>query len=80
MSFRTKKIILYTIGGVLITALFLFNGFLTESKLGIGLLVAALVGYVILSLIWWRCPHCGSYLGKLSPFATFCPHCGQELK
>jgi hypothetical protein len=43
------------------------------------LVVAALVGVVVFSLVNWRCPACRGYLGKgFSP--RFCPRCGVQLK
>ena len=80
MSFTVKRRILNAVAVVFLIALFAFRRFLTETELGITILVVFLIGYLILALVWWRCPHCNSYLRKLSPFATYCPYCGNKLE
>ncbi len=40
---------------------------------------AVIVAAVIFSLLNWRCPSCGKYLGKgINP--AFCPKCGIQLQ
>lgn len=80
MSFTTKKIILFLSALVLVLAIFLFRDFFLDTMLGISLLVLFLVAHLIVTLIWWRCPHCNAYLHKLSMFATHCPFCGEKLE
>lgn len=80
MHFRTKQGILIALAVGLVLALLLFYRFFTETLVGIILLLAWFAGYWILNLIWWRCPHCGTYLHKLGPSAEFCPYCGKELE
>ena len=80
MSFLVKRRILNAIAIVFVIALLAFRRFFTETELGIALLVLFLIGYFILTLVWWRCPHCNAYLRKLPPFATHCPYCGNEFK
>lgn len=41
------------------------------------LLVFILAAYLDYNL--WRCPHCGSHLGKMIPFPPACPHCGKKI-
>lgn len=80
MSFTVKRRILNAVAVVFLIALFAFRHFLTETKPGGAILAVFLIGYLILALVWWRCPHCNSYLRKLPLFATHCPYCGNELK
>ncbi len=40
-------------------------------------MVGALVA-VILRLVFWKCPHCGRYLGQ-NTWIKHCPHCGNAL-
>lgn len=80
MKFVVKKSILTIIAVFLILATIIFKNFLTETTIGITVLVLLLLAYFVLTLFWCRCPHCNSYLFKLTPFATHCPFCGNELK
>lgn len=80
MKFAIKKSILTIIAVFLILATIIFKNFLTETTIGITVLVVLLLAYFVLTLFWCRCPHCNSYLFKLTPFATHCPFCGNELK
>ena len=80
MKFSTKKTILFVIAFILVGAIVIFNNFFTKTIIGMAIFAAALIAYVIVCLIWWRCPHCNSYLHKLSPFADFCPFCGEKLE
>ena len=80
MKFVVKKSILTIIAVFLILATIIFKNFLTETTIGITVLVVLLLAYFVLTLFWCRCPHCNSYLFKLTPFATHCPFCGNELK
>ena len=40
---------------------------------------ALVVGWVILHHRWWRCPHCGAYLGRYDMKISYCPHCGEKI-
>ena len=42
------------------------------------LTLVALVGYVAVWSILWRCPHCGMLLGRMER-AAYCKHCGKRL-
>jgi len=35
------------------------------------------IALVTVNRIFWRCPHCGSQLGR--DIGRFCQHCGMEL-
>lgn len=39
---------------------------------------AAMLAWLVLELSWWRCPHCGKFLGHLDQ-KTYCPYCGESL-
>ena len=32
----------------------------------------------ILTILFWKCPHCGKYLGR--SIGEYCPHCGEKLE
>lgn len=68
MKFVVKKSILTIIAVFLILATIIFKNFLTETTIGITVLVVLLLAYFVLTLFWCRCPHCNSYLFKLTPF------------
>ena len=42
--------------------------------IAIGLVVTDMA----LIIRWWRCPSCGTYLGRTS-HPTYCPHCGEKI-
>ncbi len=38
-----------------------------------------LVIWIILFIVWWRCPHCNKHLGLSTRDINYCPLCGKEL-
>ena len=38
------------------------------------------VSHFVILLLFWRCPHCGSWLPGRSLWITYCPHCGKALE
>lgn len=48
-----------------------------ESMLFLLLGVAVGLGAVALNVAWWRCPHCGSSLGR--SYGEYCSHCGKVI-
>lgn len=80
MSFYKKKWLLMGLGVALVLVLLLLHNILLDSYIGIGIVLFLMIGYLVLNWIWWRCPHCGSYLHKLGPGAEYCPHCGKKLE
>ncbi len=34
---------------------------------------------IILELIWWRCPYCGSYLSRGQKDGEYCRKCGKRV-
>ena len=42
--------------------------------------VAALIGSMIYTLLYWRCPHCGEFMPtRTLDIPTYCPICGKKL-
>lgn len=80
MRFTTKRTILNVLAVIFALAFIFLHKFLTKTFFGITVLVMFLIIYFILTLKWWRCPHCNTYLWRLPPFSTHCPHCSNELK
>lgn len=80
MSFTIKRRILNIIAVVFVVAVLIFYDFFTKTVGGVVFLVLFCLAYFILTLKWWRCPHCDSYLWRLAPFAAHCPYCGNELE
>ena len=80
MGFVIKRRILNIVAIVFAITMLFFYKFLTETAIGITILISFLAIYFVLTLLWWRCPHCNSYLWKLVPFATHCPYCGNEFE
>ena len=37
----------------------------------------AMLGAVVLHMCWWRCPHCGQFLGRDK--GEYCQHCGKKI-
>ena len=45
------------------------------------LLFLSVIAVAVLEIIFWRCPHCRTYLWKLPLWhAQYCPYCGQYLE
>ena len=79
MRFSVKRIILSVMAVVMFLAIVFYHEFFLDTALGMGLLTLCVVVYVVLCLIWNRCPYCGNYLRKLSIFASYCPYCGEKF-
>lgn len=62
---------------LLILLAVLANGSIGVIAVCLILMAVLAVALVAVSLIWWRCPHCGRHLGRDVP--KFCPHCGHQL-
>ncbi|MBQ2825026.1 MAG: hypothetical protein IJF19_02015 [Clostridia bacterium] len=77
MKYQTKQKILAIIGkvlGVLIILNFLFSPVPEVTSI---ILLVLLIAYLILVIIWQRCPYCNKSIrfGK----SNYCPHCGKDL-
>ena len=55
-----------------------FVGLMLRLMWIIWVVMALLVGWVALELRWWRCPKCGTFLGRVER-KNHCPNCGEEL-
>ena len=79
-AFRTRqrRHILMGIAWLAYGIAVLWTGWVPESQF-LTWLVSGLVVFAILGLLNWRCPKCGTGLGKaISPFA--CPKCHTPFK
>lgn len=38
-----------------------------------------LIGTIIFMFLFYRCPHCGAYLGRVRYYNVYCPHCGKYI-
>lgn len=50
----------------------------------VGLVILAMgwlsmIGAIVIMALFYRCPHCGGYLGKTWYHDRYCPHCGHYL-
>lgn len=48
------------------------------AELGLLLCIALLVGFVIMYVMYWRCPYCGKHLDKLIVMQK-CKRCGKRV-
>lgn len=62
-----------------ISFLLLFIGVITGYSLFIWLSVGEVIIELVLWIIFFRCPKCGSHLGRIDENYTYCPHCGVKL-
>lgn len=69
----------------LVLAIIAIFFFVTGNKFSAYIIICAIalmvIAYIVLSLFYWRCPHCQQYLplkhaGKIS----HCPHCHKPIK
>ncbi len=52
---------------------------LTENLVFAVLGIAAIIAQTVVKLQFWKCPHCGKFLGKqLGP--QHCRHCGEKVE
>ncbi len=81
MKLRTVHIVNLVLCSVLIIGTFLVAR-LPDDYLLFGFIAVSLwaLGIVIFNLIFWRCPHCHTYLWKVTWMMAYCPYCGASLK
>ena len=60
-------------GGALVGGI----GSTMEMKWLAGVSIVIMMGGLVLRMVFYRCPHCGSYLDRST--GEFCPHCGKKL-
>ena len=76
MNLKQTKLTVYglIIGIILCALLIEFTKNVAFAMLA--LLLAVVL--VVVNLLFWRCPHCGEYLGR--DVGRFCTYCGEELE
>ncbi|MBQ3534928.1 MAG: hypothetical protein IJA56_07215 [Clostridia bacterium] len=50
----------------------------TQSELFMLFVFLLAMGWFVLTALFWRCPHCGTFLGRST--GEYCPHCGKKLE
>lgn len=78
MSLRTKKIIL-GVSILLLLLAFMIVNLASVDEIVYVILVPAVLIWLLLYVMWWRCPHCGRGLGRFHFGTHYCPYCGDEL-
>lgn len=53
-------------------------GVFTKQTVFMVLTYVVILAYFVLTCIFWKCPHCGKYLGR--SIGEYCPHCGEKLE
>lgn len=84
LSFRKRKTILavLTVVECLLVVLLRVVWVRADNWQGIAFFVAVMVllaVYFAFTLVLWRCPFCGKYLGKLDFGISTCKHCTRSL-
>lgn len=84
ISFKSRKIILTVLTLVSFLSVVLLRVVWVRAKEWQGIpffaaVMVLLVVYLVLTLVLWRCPFCGKYLGKLDFGITTCKHCERAL-
>lgn len=76
-----RKTLLAVLSGTLIFAI-LFLKIFHIPWLGFTFAVLAIlmiIGYLIFSILYWRCPSCGKLLPEKQINTQYCPRCGEFL-
>lgn len=76
MDFHSVKQI--RIGLAMATMITALIGSQTGSVWVVGLVICLIIVQGVYEYKFWRCPHCGTYLGKYL-HSEFCQHCGKNL-
>lgn len=42
--------------------------------------IVLLVAYMVIKLMFWRCPHCGRLLGRLRLHSEYCYYCEGKIE
>ncbi len=76
MKLKTVRLV----SGILWVAAVLFTLMMasTENIVFLCIASAAVIAEVILRLRYWKCPHCGRYLGK-AMWPQYCKYCGKKI-
>ncbi len=77
MKYQLKQKILTIIAIVLNVLIILNFLFSPVPEITSIILLVLLIAYLILVIIWQRCPYCNRFIffGK----SNYCPHCGKDL-
>ncbi len=79
MSFKIKRRILTAFTVLLVIAVIFFHEFFFGTHAGLTAFIAIMLVFTVITLIWWRCPHCRTGLGRRVLWIKYCPRCGKEL-
>ncbi len=86
LSLKARAIILCVLtlvafAGVITVRVFIMSNDMNETVKNVFYiaLLVYLVIYFILTIVLWRCPECGKYLGKVNFSIVKCPHCGSII-
>ena len=71
---KTRKVILSLFVAIFVTGM---AAGILESMVFAVITLGLCVALVAVSLTFWRCPHCGEYLGR--NVGQYCTHCGKKL-
>ena len=77
MKYQLKQKILFIIGTVLVVLIILNFLFSPVPQITSIILLLLLVAYLILVIIWQRCPYCNKFIRFGN--CNHCPHCGKDL-
>lgn len=70
---------LYAIGCVLVLS---FPLFFDIGDIALVLMISSwafLIWALVLTFRWWRCPHCGCFLGRGQKDGDYCRECGKRV-
>ena len=76
---RTVRLSL--LGGMLLFCILgmMLKGHIVAMSVCCAIAVLAFVARIVISFLYWRCPHCGCMLSHRIHFIQYCPHCGESL-
>ena len=74
----SKKALLLVITGIVI-AVVSVPVCMQGGEAGLAVISALAIAWCILNGRWWRCPHCGRHLGRISIGTQHCKYCGESI-
>ena len=78
MKLRKVKTITYILIGVACVLLFAM-GITRVTAFGY-IAGATIIVTAVFERLFWKCPHCGNFLGRLDDKGKYCRHCGKEIE
>ena len=75
MKLKTVKALDFVLAGLFFILILLY--ILTQVSVFYLAAVVIIIVMSALTLIFWRCPHCGASLGRGK--MTYCRHCGKKI-